>query len=603
MNTRDSQPKLPTWIFIVFDLVALGTALFIADQSPRPLTTSAVLGVVVCVVLGAVFTFVPLIARYERQKNETLDDRQRALEALARTVHSSAEQISIATGGLHEIAELAQKNLRHAEQLPHKLQEKVAEFQAQLSTAQDTEKEELERELLALRTSESERLDAVSQRIAKSAADWTKLEAATQQHLAGANEALAKLSLATAAAIGKAQAAAEQALTQARTEAARTIGEASGNATRTIGEAGDNATRTMGEASVNATREIASARSAALADIDEKFTAAAASAVEHATREFAAQFAAAIKALDEKLAQIAATPPPPPPVAVAAQTEETPPPVAPEATPAPAEPLSEPISAPVATPPPKRPRKARRDDAPAPTPTAAETAEPAAAPVVPDSSEPTPADSSTAPAKAAEEPAPTPAAEPPPIPASRIPEVAPVAPHTAEPFTGDINNGDTPPSDSAAASAPEPVPAAVATPPDAPAPTPRKRTKKEAPAAPAADEPTEEPALALDLDDIKPASEPAPVERVLTSDGATRLLVTAYIGIGNRLFIRGTGPGLSWDKGVPLQFVSIGKWRWESNDASEPMEFKLYKNDEIECVALGAQSLDPGQQQEVTAAF
>jgi hypothetical protein len=92
-------------------------------------------------------------------------------------------------------------------------------------------------------------------------------------------------------------------------------------------------------------------------------------------------------------------------------------------------------------------------------------------------------------------------------------------------------------------------------------------------------------------------------EGVLTSDGATRLLVTAYIGIGNRLFIRGEGPGLSWDKGVPLQFVSIGKWRWETNDASGPVRFKLYKNDAIECAALGAQAVEPGHQQEVTASF
>jgi hypothetical protein len=49
--------------------------------------------------------------------------------------------------------------------------------------------------------------------------------------------------------------------------------------------------------------------------------------------------------------------------------------------------------------------------------------------------------------------------------------------------------------------------------------------------------------------------------------------------------------------------VSIGKWRWETNEASAPVYFKLYKNDELECAALGAKSLDPGYQQEVTAAF
>mgnify|MGYP002780879841 CR=1 FL=1 len=89
----------------------------------------------------------------------------------------------------------------------------------------------------------------------------------------------------------------------------------------------------------------------------------------------------------------------------------------------------------------------------------------------------------------------------------------------------------------------------------------------------------------------------------VSSDGLTRLLVTAYIGIGNKLFVRGEGPGLSWEKGVPLQFVSIGKWRWETADATEPLTVKLYKNDEQECTALGTINLDPGHQQEVRASF
>jgi hypothetical protein len=87
----------------------------------------------------------------------------------------------------------------------------------------------------------------------------------------------------------------------------------------------------------------------------------------------------------------------------------------------------------------------------------------------------------------------------------------------------------------------------------------------------------------------------------VSADGATRLLVTAYIGIGNRLFIRGDGPGLSWDRGVPMQFVSIGKWRWESAEAIAPVKFKLYRNDETEFNGLTPPPLEPGKQMEMTA--
>ncbi len=104
--------------------------------------------------------------------------------------------------------------------------------------------------------------------------------------------------------------------------------------------------------------------------------------------------------------------------------------------------------------------------------------------------------------------------------------------------------------------------------------------------------------LDLELSVDAPASETS-----LSSDGFTRLIATAYIGIGNKLFIRGEGPGLSWEKGAPLQFVSIGKWRWETPDATAPISAKLYKNDQIECTSVGTLTLEPGHQHEVNAGF
>ena len=92
------------------------------------------------------------------------------------------------------------------------------------------------------------------------------------------------------------------------------------------------------------------------------------------------------------------------------------------------------------------------------------------------------------------------------------------------------------------------------------------------------------------------------VESSASSDGATRLLATAYIGIGNKLFLRGEGPGLSWDRGVPMQFISIGKWGWSTHEATAPVRCKLYKNDET--AALGGEiALDPGRHVEISAMF
>ena len=96
---------------------------------------------------------------------------------------------------------------------------------------------------------------------------------------------------------------------------------------------------------------------------------------------------------------------------------------------------------------------------------------------------------------------------------------------------------------------------------------------------------------------------PEPMASSPTADGVTRLIATAYIGIGHKLYLRGEGPGLSWEKGVPLQFVSIGKWRWETADATAPVTAKLFKNDQVECVGLGPLTLSPGHEHEVNAGF
>jgi hypothetical protein len=199
--------------------------------------------------------------------------------------------------------------------------------------------------------------------------------------------------------------------------------------------------------------------------------------------------------------------------------------------------------------------------------------------------------------------------EVPPVIASRIVEIKPAVLGSYPPYVAPVR-APAPAVVPEPAMAAEPIAAPAASPgpallaeaaavPEAAA-APRRRSPRKPSPAPAADlvlespgpdeAPSEAPALEI--------SEPA-----VSADGATRLIVTAYIGIGNRLFIRGEGPGLSWDKGVPLAFISIGKWRWDTNDATTPITFKLYKNDEVECTALGKRSVEPGAQQEVTASF
>lgn len=82
----------------------------------------------------------------------------------------------------------------------------------------------------------------------------------------------------------------------------------------------------------------------------------------------------------------------------------------------------------------------------------------------------------------------------------------------------------------------------------------------------------------------------------------TTLVATAFIGASNKLFLRGEGPGLTWEEGVPMQFVEIGKWSWTTTEASGPIRLRVMKNDEEEDKA-GVLILEPGQTLEVRPDF
>jgi hypothetical protein len=109
---------------------------------PSPAAVSAVAA---CAALGTLVLLVPLLIRYERQKNEVLDERQRALEGIARTVHESAEQLSIAANGLNQIATLARQSLQTAEGLPAKLQAQISAFETKATSTQEAERARLEK--------------------------------------------------------------------------------------------------------------------------------------------------------------------------------------------------------------------------------------------------------------------------------------------------------------------------------------------------------------------------------------------------------------------------------------------------------------------------
>jgi len=384
-NLPSDTQRPPKWPFLVGDAALLGIALTLALRNPAPFSPALLFAITGCVALAAILGAIPFLADYAAQQDEALDNRQRSLDALTRRVAGYAEQISAATGGLHELSKLARALVEQAQALPEKFKGELVTLQNEQNESLTAENKNLQKELKTLQGSEHKKLTELTEKLQQAIEEINKLKLAPP------------------------------APKKARATKPKSIE----------------------------------------------------SNPEHAP----------VISIKEPIPEGEAEP-------FSPKNEVTE------------------IETPAAETKPDAPKKEPAKHAPEPSETASK----------PSSDE-------------------TPKAPP-------------------------------------------------------------EETTKE-------DDTPEEAAATLSLDE--PATPKA--DRSISPDGVTRLLVSAYIGIGNRLFVRGIGAGLSEDKGVPLQFVSIGKWQWETSDADAPLKVKLYKNDEIECTDLGEITIDPSSQSEVSATF
>ena len=102
----------------------------------------------------------------------------------------------------------------------------------------------------------------------------------------------------------------------------------------------------------------------------------------------------------------------------------------------------------------------------------------------------------------------------------------------------------------------------------------------EAVSAPAETEPEEDEEAIEEIAEEEESAPAASAPEPVAAGTGTALIVNLMIGIGNKPFVRGTGPGLSQDKGVPMSFLGIGRWQWISPDPEAPATVEVWKNDQ-----------------------
>ncbi len=83
-----------------------------------------------------------------------------------------------------------------------------------------------------------------------------------------------------------------------------------------------------------------------------------------------------------------------------------------------------------------------------------------------------------------------------------------------------------------------------------------------------------------------PARKAAPAAPVRKKDTVQREAPATFIsarvdvGFGNHLYLRGEGPGLSWDHGIAMDCTAADCWASTLKGATAPVVFKVLINDE-----------------------
>ncbi len=79
------------------------------------------------------------------------------------------------------------------------------------------------------------------------------------------------------------------------------------------------------------------------------------------------------------------------------------------------------------------------------------------------------------------------------------------------------------------------------------------------------------------------ATASSPKEKPAAMPVTTTIVAVVDVGFGNHLTLRGDGPGLSWDVGVPLECAADDRWLITFPESGQPIICKFLINDSVWC--------------------
>lgn len=75
----------------------------------------------------------------------------------------------------------------------------------------------------------------------------------------------------------------------------------------------------------------------------------------------------------------------------------------------------------------------------------------------------------------------------------------------------------------------------------------------------------------------------SPSSQAEPSSVTTTIVAAIDVGFGNQLTLRGAGPGLTWERGVPMECVADDRWAITLPETAHPIVCKFLLNDSIWC--------------------
>ena len=135
----EPAPRLSKTVFLLIDAGLLLTAFLIAYFAKNPYAPLPFISAVLFVGAAGVVGLVPFLIDYAADSAEYVQQEREKVAEQVQRLHAASESLNRAAAHIKAVEEAVHKTAHAAEHLPYRMQEKLAEFNAQLAQTEDEE--------------------------------------------------------------------------------------------------------------------------------------------------------------------------------------------------------------------------------------------------------------------------------------------------------------------------------------------------------------------------------------------------------------------------------------------------------------------------------